>query len=135
MDKEDVFLTETLKKVYDQILDERTDITRMDGQNAILAAEYDEAIERLNRLMREIKGVTDLYELDEEDFLFILDRLEMYSESFIVDGRQEEKLRKDLEDYEELSAFLEQFYDDEDDYDEDDYEEEEEGDAEKADDA
>ncbi len=135
MDNEDLFLQETLKKVYSQILEERADITRTDAQNGELASEYDEAIERLNRLLPEIKGVLDLYELDEEDFLFILDRLEMYSESFIVDGRQEERLRKDLEDYEELSAFLEQFYDDEDDYDEEDYEEEEEGDAENADDA
>ena len=115
MDNEDIFLTEVLKKVYAQILDERTDIKRMDGQNAELAAEYDEAVERFNRLLPEIKGVIDLYELDEEDFLFILDRLEMYSESFIVDGRNEESYEKDLKEYEELAAFLDQFYDDEDD--------------------
>ena len=127
MDNEDLFLQETLKKVYSQILEERADITRTDAQNGELAAEYEDAVERFNRLLPEIKGVLDLYELEEEDFLFILDRLEMYSESFIVDGRQEEKLRKDLEDYEELSAFLEQVYDDEDDDDE--------VDAEKADDA
>lgn len=112
MDREDKFLIETLRKVYEQTVEERMDITRTDEENSQLAAECDDAIERFNRLLPEIKGVIDLYELEEEDFVFIIEALEEYSDSFIVDGRTQRQLEKDLKEYEELTAFLDQFYDD-----------------------
>jgi len=118
MNEEDKFLLNTLKNVYSQILDERTDILRADGENARIAAEYDDSIMRLKRLLPEIHEVFDIYKLKEEDFVFIIETLEMYCESFIIDGRTQDSKERDEKEFEELQNFLDQFYDDEPDEDE-----------------
>lgn len=118
MNEEDKFLLKTLKKIYSQILDERTDILRSDGENERIAAEYDDSIARLKRLLPEIHEVFDIYKLAEEDFVFIIETLEMYCESFIVDGRTKDSKERDEKEFEELQNFLDQFYDDEVDADE-----------------
>lgn len=114
MNEEDKFLLKTLKKIYSQILNERTDILRSDGENARIAAEYDDSIARLKRLLPKIHEVLDIYRLEEEDFVFIIETLEMYCESFIIDGRTQDSKERDEKEFEELQDFLDQFYDDED---------------------
>ncbi len=128
MDEEDRLLMQTLKKLYEQILDERADITRTDEANSKIASEYDEAIDRLSRLLKEINEVIDIYKLEEEDFIFIIEALELYCDNFIVDGRTETARKRDEKEYNELKNFLDQFYDDEDDDldDEEDFDEVEE---------
>ncbi|WP_443737719.1 MULTISPECIES: hypothetical protein [Treponema] len=118
MNEEDKFLLKTLKKIYSQILDERTDMLRSDGENERIAVEYDDSIARLKRLLPEIHEVFDIYKLAEEDFVFIIETLEMYCESFIVDGRTKDSKERDEKEFEELQNFLDQFYDDEIDADE-----------------
>ena len=118
MNEEDKFLLKTLKKIYSQILDERTELLRSDGENARIAAEYDDSIARLKRLLPEIHEVFDLYRLEEEDFVFIIETLEMYCESFIIDGRTKDSKERDEKEFKELQDFLDQFYDDESDEDE-----------------
>lgn len=118
MNEEDKFLLKTLKKIYSQILDERTELLRSDGENARIAAEYDDSITRLKRLLPEIHEVFDIYRLEEEDFVFIIETLEMYCESFIIDGRTKDSKERDEKEFKELQDFLDQFYDDESDEDE-----------------
>ncbi len=115
MDEEDRLLKQTLKNLYEQILDERADIKRTDEANSKIAVEYDEAIERLARLLKEINEVIDIYQLEEEDFVFIIEALELYCDNFIIDGRTETARKRDEKKYNELKDFLDQFYDDEDD--------------------
>ncbi len=131
MDEEDRLLTQTLKNLYEQILEERADIKRTDEANSKIAAEYDEAIERLSRLLKEINEVIDIYRLEEEDFVFVIEALELYCDNFIVDGRTETARKRDEKEYNELKEFLDQFYDDDeddDDLDEEDFDEETEED-------
>lgn len=118
MNEEDKFLLKTLKKIYSQILDERTELLRSDGENARIAAEYDDSIVRLKRLLPEIHEVFDIYRLEEEDFVFIIETLEMYCENFIIDGRTKDSKERDEKEFKELQDFLDQFYDDESDEDE-----------------
>jgi len=118
MNEEDKFLLKTLKKIYSQILDERTELLRSDGENARIAAEYDDSIGRLKRRLPEIHEVFDIYRLEEEDFIFIIETLEMYCESFIIDGRTKDSKERDEKEFKELQDFLDQFYDDESDEDE-----------------
>lgn len=118
MNEEDKFLLKTLKKIYSQILDERTDMLRSDGENERIAVEYDDSIARLKRLLPEIHEVFDIYKLAEEDFVFIIETLEMYCESFIIDGRTKDSKERDEKEFKELQDFLDQFYDDESDEDE-----------------
>lgn len=118
MNEEDKFLLKTLKKIYSQILDERTELLRSDRENARIAAEYDDSIARLKRLLPEIHEVFDIYKLEEEDFVFIIETLEMYCESFIIDGRTKDSKERDEKEFKELQDFLDQFYDDESDEDE-----------------
>ncbi len=131
MDEEARLLTQTLKNLYEQILEERADIKRTDEANSKIAAEYDEAIERLSRLLKEINEVIDIYRLEEEDFVFVIEALELYCDNFIVDGRTETARKRDEKEYNELKEFLDQFYDDDeddDDLDEEDFDEETEED-------
>ncbi len=128
MDEEDRLLTQTLKNLYEQILEERADIKRTDEANSKIAAEYDEAIERLGRLLKEINEVIDIYRLEEEDFVFVIEALELYCDNFIIDGRTETARKRDEKEYNELKEFLDQFYDD--DEDDDDLDEEEDFDEE-----
>lgn len=115
MDEEDRLLTQTLKNLYEQILEERADIKRTDEANSKITAEYDEAIERLSHLLKEINEVIDIYRLEEEDFVFVIEALELYCDNFIVDGRTETARKRDEKEYNELKEFLDQFYDDDDD--------------------
>lgn len=115
MDEEDRLLTQTLKNLYEQILEERADIKRTDEANSKIAAEYDEAIERLGHLLKEINEVIDIYRLEEEDFVFVIEALELYCDNFIIDGRTETSRKRDEKEYNELKEFLDQFYDDDDD--------------------
>lgn len=112
MDEEDKLLLRTLKNVYGQLLDERTDIKRTDGENSKIAAEYDDAIERMSRLVPRIHEVFDIYKLEEEDFVFIIEAIEMYLDSFVIDGRSQDTKERDEKEYEALESFLDQFYDD-----------------------
>lgn len=112
MDEEDKLLLRTIKAVYGQLLDERTDIKRTDGENGNIAAEYDDAIERMSRLAPEIHEVFDIYKLEEEDFVFIIEAIEMYLDSFVIDGRREDTKERDEKEYKALESFLDQFYDD-----------------------
>ena len=112
MNEKDKFLLKILKKIYSQILDERTELLRSDGENARIAAEYDDSIARLKRLLPEIHEVFDIYRLEEEDFVFIIETLEMYCESFIIDGRTKDSKERDEKEFKELQDFLDQFYDD-----------------------
>lgn len=112
MDEEDKLLLRTLKNVYGQLLDERTDIKRTDGENSKIAAEYDDAIERMSRLVPRIHEVFDIYKLEEEDFVFIIEAIEMYLDSFVIDGRSQDTKERDENEYEALESFLDQFYDD-----------------------
>lgn len=112
MDEEDKLLLRTIKTVYGQLLDERTDIKRTDGENGNIAAEYDDAIERMSRLAPEIHEVFDIYKLEEEDFVFIIEAIEMYLDSFVIDGRREDTKERDEKEYKALESFLDQFYDD-----------------------
>ena len=124
MNEEDKFLLKTLKKIYSQILDERTELLRSDGENARIAAEYDDSIARLKRLLPEIHEVFDIYRLEEEDFVFVIEALEMYCEAFVIDGRTESSRKRDEKEFRALQDFLDQFYDDSDDEGDDDEEDE-----------
>lgn len=74
MNEEDKFLLKTLKKIYSQILDERTELLRSDGENARIAAEYDDSIARLKRLLPEIHEVLIFTGLKKR-ILFLLSKL------------------------------------------------------------
>ena len=128
MDDEDLLLTETLEKIHAQLLEERKAITRTDEANSKVAAEYDDAILKLKKLLPQVNDVTALCVLEDDDFCFIIQLIEEYIDNFIIDGRTEEARKRDEAKYRALNDFLEQFYDDgeEDEEDEDNFEDEEE---------
>lgn len=123
---DDEFLVKALENIKNQMVEERADITRTDKLNSQIAAEYDDAIKKMTRLIPKIKNVLDIYYLEtEEDFEFVIDALENYAENFVVDGRDEEKKKQDETDFQKLQNIIFEFYDDDDD---DESEEEEEDD-------
>ena len=124
MDFEDRLLLKTLKEIRAGLAAEKADHLRTDGENGRIGAEYEESIARLDRLLPEIREVFDIYRLEEEDFVFVIEALEMYCETFVIDGRTESSRKRDEKEFRALQDFLDQFYDDSDDEGE---EEEEDG--------
>lgn len=111
----DEFLVKTLENIKNQMVEERTDITRTDKLNSQIAAEYDGAIKRMSRLIPKIKTVLDIYSVDsEEDFEFVIEALENFAENFVVDGRDEEKKKQDEADFQKLQKIIFEFYEDDD---------------------
>lgn len=122
---DDEFLVKTLENIKNQMVEERADITRTDKLNSQIAAEYDDAIKRITRLIPKIKTVLDIYYVDsDEDFEFVIEALENYAENFVVDGRDEEKKKQDEADFQKLQNIIFEFYEDDDEGDE---EEEDDG--------
>lgn len=115
MDFEDRLLLKTLKEIRAGLAAEKADHLRTDGENGRIGAEYEESIARLDRLLPEIREVFDIYRLEEEDFVFVIEALEMYCEAFVIDGRTESSRKRDEKDFRALQDFLDQFYDDSDD--------------------
>ena len=124
MDFEDRLLLKTLKDIRAGLAAEKADHLRTDGENGRIGAEYEESIARLDRLLPEIREVFDIFRLEEEDFVFVIEALEMYCEAFVIDGRTESSRKRDEKEFRALQDFLDQFYDDSDDEGE---EEEEDG--------
>lgn len=119
MDFEDRLLLKTLKDIRAGLAAEKADHLRTDGENGRIGAEYEESIARLDRLLPEIREVFDIYRLEEEDFVFVIEALEMYCEAFVIDGRTESSRKRDEKEFRALQDFLDQFYDDSDDEGED----------------
>lgn len=116
---DDEFLVKTLENIKNQMVEERADITRTDKLNSQIAAEYDDAIKKITRLIPKIKNVLDIYYLEtEEDFEFVIDALENYAENFVVDGRDEAKKKQDEADFQKLQNIIFEFYDDDEEDDE-----------------
>ena len=115
MDFEDRLLLKTLKEIRAGLAAEKADHLRTDGENGRIGAEYEESIARLDRLLPEIREVFDIYRLEEEDFVFVIEALEMYCEAFVIDGRTESSRKRDEKEFRALQDFLDQFYDDSDD--------------------
>ena len=126
MDFEDRLLLTTLKEIRAQLVAEKADHLRTDGENGRIGAEYEQSIARLDRLLPEIREVFDIYRLEEEDFVFVIESLEKYCEAFVIDGRSESSRKRDEKVFRALQDFLEQFYDDSEEDDEDDEDEGEE---------
>lgn len=126
MDFEDRLLLTTLKEIRAQLVAEKADHLRTDGENGRIGAEYEQSIARLDRLLPEIREVFDIYRLEEEDFVFVIESLEKYCEAFVIDGRSESSRKRDEKVFRALQDFLEQFYDDSEEDDEDDEDEAEE---------
>ncbi|WP_178842637.1 hypothetical protein [uncultured Treponema sp.] len=122
MDFEDRLLLKTLKDIRAGLVAEKADHLRTDGENGRIGAEYEESIARLDRLLPEIREVFDIYRLEEEDFVFVIEALEMYCEAFVIDGRTESSRKRDEKEFRALQDFLDQFYDDSDDEGDDDEE-------------
>lgn len=132
---DDEFLVKTLENIKNQMVEERADITRTDKLNSQIAAEYDDAIKRITRLIPKIKTVLDIYYVDsDEDFEFVIEALENYAENFVVDGRDEEKKKRDEADFQKLQNIIFEFYEDDDEDSEEDSDENEESEDENSED-
>ena len=116
----DELLEKSFLNIKNQIAQELSDETRTDALNLRIAAEYKDALARLEKILPKVHCVLDLYYLGEEDFLFALDCLENYADIFVVDGRDEKSFKETQAEFSQLEEILSEFYDDEDDAEESD---------------
>ena len=134
MTKDELFI-KSLKNYRKQLAEELAENKRTDGENEECVEYYKLAIQSLDELLPMLRGIDSLYETDdvgelifsEDEFAFLIECLESYSEVFIVDGRTEEALKRTEEEHSLLADIIFEFYDDDED-DEDDEDEDEESD-------
>lgn len=108
----DELLEKSLLEIRNQIAEELSEARRTDDLNSRIAAEYKDALARLEKILPKVHCVLDLYYLGEEDFLFALDCLESYADVFIVDGRDGNRLKETQAEFSQLEEILSEFYDD-----------------------
>ena len=126
----DELLLKSLKSFTEQIKEELADEKGTDEISRTLIEEYEETLELLDAIVPKITGLDSLYEeLDEDEFGFIIDCLENYQEAFIIDGRNPETLKRDEEEFSQLSDLMFDFYDDDDELDDDEYDDEDDEDG------
>ena len=131
MTKDELFI-KSLKNYRKQLAEELAENRRTDGENEECVEYYKLAIQSLDELLPMLRGIDSLYETDdvgellfsEDEFAFLIECLESYSEVFIVDGRTEEALKRTEEEHSLLADIIFEFYDD--DEDDEDYEDEDE---------
>lgn len=111
----DELLEKSFLKIKNQIVEELSDATRTDALNLRIAAEYKDALGRLEKILPKVHCVLDLYYLGEEDFLFALDCLENYADIFVVDGRDGKRFKETQAEFSQLEEILSEFYDDDED--------------------
>ena len=109
---DDELFIKSMMKIKEQMTEERECIKRTDELNSQIAAEYDAAIKYMEKAVSEIHEIFDLYSVDEELFVFILDCFEEYCDNFIIDGRDEKIKKQNEEEFSQLQDILFEFYDD-----------------------
>lgn len=73
-----------------------------------LQEEQADIITILEDILIDVDGVSDMAQLDQEDYAFLFEELNSYAEAFIVDGTgSDEKLEADTEKFERLMDLLE----------------------------
>ena len=122
MTNDELFI-KSLTDFRNQLDEELSENKRTDGDNEDCVEYYRLVIDSLDALLPNIEGIDSLYEVDddgepifsEEEFSFLISCLEDYSEVFVVDGRDEESLKRTEEEHSQLADIIFEFYDDEDD--------------------
>ena len=121
MTNDELFI-KSLTDFRNQLDEELSENKRTDGDNEDCVEYYRLVIDSLDALLPNIEGIDSLYEVDddgepifsEEEFSFLISCLEDYSEVFVVDGRDEESLKRTEEEHSQLADIIFEFYDDED---------------------
>ncbi len=106
---DDEFLIHCLK-CYISMLNEEAAYAEQfsDAESVEVAEENRDYAKILESLLAEITGVASLNDLDDDDFEFVYECLQMYAESFVVDGREEASRLKTEEDYTRLLSILDE---------------------------
>ena len=130
MTNDELFI-KSLTDFRNQLDEELSENKRTDGDNEDCVEYYRLVIDSLDALLPNIEGIDSLFEVDddgepifsEEEFSFLISCLEDYSEVFVVDGRDEESLKRTEEEHSQLADIIFEFYDDEDDEDDEEFDE------------
>lgn len=115
-DKEmDDFLVSTLQKILQEMkecADYVKDLTTPEYEE--IKEYYEDVIADLSKILKTVKSVEDLAEMDEDEIGYVFEYLEDYATNFIISNVSEQKV-KDQEEYNKLDELLYLFYDDDDD--------------------
>lgn len=104
---DDELLVDSYKKILEQIK-ENSEYLSKDSYEYTreLTDECADLTAILEDILPEISGLESLYSLDEEDYAFMYEMLNSYTENFIVDGRSPETLERDEKIYGQLMDIL-----------------------------
>ena len=110
----DLFLIETLKNILENVKEYKDYVKDLNtAEYKEIKDYYDDEIGLLSRLIKEIKGIEDLAEYDEETITAVYDLIADFADNFIIsaDGLQREK---DLAEYDKLEELMALFLDSDD---------------------
>lgn len=123
----DQLLVDTLKKILadtrecaDYVKDIHTE------EYKEIQEDYKYVIDDVTDLLKNVKGLDDLADMDDDRIGDVFTYLESYADNFVV-SHEAENYKKDLAEYEKIESLLNLFYDEDDeDYEDDDSEEDDE---------
>ena len=116
----DSFFIETLNKALAEMkisLEYIKDIPGDDYDD--VRSDYKFMIEDLSSILKNVKSINDLAEMDDETIGAVFDYIEMYAEGFVISNEPGQK-EKDMAEYEKIQTLMDLFYDEDDDLDDDD---------------
>ncbi len=110
----DELLIETLKKILadtKECADYVKDIHTEEYKE--IQEEYDYIINDVTDLLKNVKTIEDLAEMDDDRIGDVFTYLETYADNFII-SHEPEHYKKDMEEYEKIESLLNLFYDEDD---------------------
>lgn len=110
----DQFLVETLKNILadtKECADYVKDIHTEEYKE--IQEDYEYVIEDVTDLLKKVKGLDDLADMDDDRIGEVFNYLESYADNFVV-SHDPKKYKQDMADYEKIECLLNLFYDEDD---------------------
>lgn len=113
-DELDTYFINLLKAILEDMKDCKAYLKEpLSPEDKEIMEDYDYVINDLSQILKQIKSIDDLAELDEEAINNVYDYIESYATNFIISAYEPQR-QKDLEEYEKIEEILDLFLDDDD---------------------
>jgi len=112
----DEFFIETLKNIlseYKECADYIKDLNTPEYEE--IKEDYSFVIDDITNLLKNVKTLDDLAEMDEDEIGYVYEYLDEYATNFVISNEIQQKL-KDQKEYKQLDELLNLFLDDDEDF-------------------
>lgn len=109
----DKILIQTLKKFYQEEKECLEYVQNSDWEEyKEICEDYKAELDDLERILKEVKSIDDLAEMDEDTIGFVFECLENYISCFVISPAGSPNFESDMNEYDNVEELLGLFYDD-----------------------